>query len=98
MKSIYLFLITPFVSISLFAGIFKATGTVTVYYYQPYSSLAAEASMWKNAFMTCSKKSSKESILPLRLSEVKIYNDEIRALITASAEFKCLDAEGRDIP
>lgn len=96
MKSILIFSVMGFITSSSFAATFTAKGSETLYYYQLSTSGAAEAKMWKSALAICSKSDTRESILPIRISETAIITDEQSAIITASAQFKCVDAEGRE--
>ncbi len=96
MKNMLIFLVIGIITSWSFAGTFTVKNSETLFYYQPSTARAAEARMWKSALTICSKINVRESILPIRISKTAIITDEQTALVTASAQFKCMDAEGRE--
>lgn len=95
MKSALIFLITALVSSTAFSSTFTVKASETLYYYAGSASQAAEAKLWKSALDICQKGDSNSGVLPIRISEV-IHLKESSYLVSASAQFQCMDAEGRE--
>lgn len=88
-----LFCLTVLASSTTFASTFTVKTSETKYYYAGMASEAAEAKMWKSALNICQKSSS--TTLPIRVSEIAFIKE--RAFVeSASAQFICLDPEGRE--
>lgn len=96
MKSIFSLISMIMMTSTSFAANFTATGTETLYYYQPNTAEAAEAKMWISALAHCKKTVQFSNYLPIKISNVITKTDQ-SFMVTASAQFKCVSAEGREL-